>query len=333
MLRKTILRIIILFPVFSHAQNNYPVIKGSAPSFYIDHTVGAKENYYSIGRLYNSSPSMQIAPFNNQKMEDGLKVGQAIRIPLNEGNFTQEAGVAADEALVPVQHIAGEKESLWSISSRYNKVPVASIKKWNKLEKEQVSAGARLTVGFLKVKKDQSSLSSLAVSAQSMKSMAGTGAEAGKDVAKKEEAAVNKNVSPEPEKNVDREQSEKEKRKSDNSAGKSTDVNSGKHVAGGFFKSAFDKQESSRENRSGSAGVFKSTSGWDDGKYYCLYNDAAPGTIVKVINSSNKKFVYAKVLDAIPDMKQNEGLIIRISNAAAGELEVSGNSFDCSVSF
>lgn len=333
MLRKTILWIIILFPVFSHAQKNYPVIKGSAPSFYIDHTVGAKENYYSIGRLYNTSPSLQIAPFNNLKMEDGLKISQAIRIPLNEGNFTQEVSAAADEVLVPVQHIAGEKESLWSISSRYNKMPVASLKKWNKLEKEQVSAGARLTVGFLKVKKEQSSLSSLAVSAQSMKSMAGTGVEAGKDVAKKEEPAVIKTESPEPEKNMVKEQSEKEKRKSDNSAGKSTDGDSGKNAAGGFFRSAFDKQESSKENRSGSAGVFKSTSGWDDGKYYCLYNDAAPGTIVKVMNSSNRKFVYAKVLDAIPDMKQNEGLIIRISNAAAGELGVSGTSFDCSVIF
>jgi hypothetical protein len=168
---------------------------------------------------------------------------------------------------------------------------------------------------------------------QSGKPISAAVAEPEKNIVKKVDPAANKTEAPEPEKNVVKYQPEKEKRKSDNSVGKSGDANYGKIAEGGFFRSAFEKQENSKENRSGSAGVFKSTSGWDDGKYYCLYNDASPGTIVKVTNSSTRKFVYAKVLDAIPDMKQNEGLIIRISNAAAGELEVSGNSFDCTVSY
>ena len=48
----------------------------------------------------------------------------------------------------------------------------------------------------------------------------------------------------------------------------------------------------------------------------------APGTIVRVINPSNNKTVYAKVLGEMSGIRQNEGLNIRISNAAAAALEV-----------
>ena len=84
---------------------------------------------------------------------------------------------------------------------------------------------------------------------------------------------------------------------------------------------------------SGSAGVFKSTSGWQDGKYYCFNNDAAPGTVLKVTNNATGKSVYAKVLDAIPDIKQNSGLSVVLSNAAAEELGTGENKFDCVLSY
>ena len=86
-------------------------------------------------------------------------------------------------------------------------------------------------------------------------------------------------------------------------------------------------------NEAGSGAVFKSNSGWQDGKYYCLHNTAAPGTIIKVTANSTGKTIYAKVLDVIPDIKQNSGLIIRISNAAAQELGIGEAKFDCSLSY
>jgi len=39
------------------------------------------------------------------------------------------------------------------------------------------------------------------------------------------------------------------------------------------------------------------------------------------------------VLDLIPDLKQNSGIVIRISNAAASELGVAGTSFDCTLNY
>ena len=99
-----------------------------------------------------------------------------------------------------------------------------------------------------------------------------------------------------------------------------------KNFNGGFFKPSFDKQEKRDivKFETGAAAIFKSNSGWEDGKYYCLHNTAAPGTIIKVTNITNGKSIYAKVLDVIPDIKQNNGLLIRISNAAAQELGTGG---------
>ena len=74
------------------------------------------------------------------------------------------------------------------------------------------------------------------------------------------------------------------------------------------------------------ASVFKTSSGWQDGKYYLLIDNLIPGTIIKLINPANQKEVYAKVLGEMSRIKQNEGLDIRISNAAAAMLEVPENS-------
>ena len=74
------------------------------------------------------------------------------------------------------------------------------------------------------------------------------------------------------------------------------------------------------------ASVFKTSSGWQDGKYYLLIDNLIPGTIIKLINPANQKEVYAKVLGEMSRIKQNDGLDIRISNAAAAMLEVPENA-------
>ena len=53
-----------------------------------------------------------------------------------------------------------------------------------------------------------------------------------------------------------------------------------------------------------------------------MINGVEPGSIIKIVNPSNNKVVYAKVLSAISGIRQNQGLDLRISNAAASALEV-----------
>lgn len=69
-------------------------------------------------------------------------------------------------------------------------------------------------------------------------------------------------------------------------------------------------------------GVFKSSSGWQDGKYYVLMNGVVPGTVIKLSSNKTDKTIYAKVLGAVPQGKESEGLVLRISNAAASILGV-----------
>ena len=58
-----------------------------------------------------------------------------------------------------------------------------------------------------------------------------------------------------------------------------------------------------------------------------------PGTVVKVTNAVNGKFVYAKVLGEIPPIKENDGLLVRISNAATTELLFDEGSYQVEITW
>jgi len=118
------------------------MIEGTSPNLYLNHTVAPKENYYSIGRIYNISPK-EIAPLNNLQLEKGLSLGQTIKIPLTS-NFSQAGSAAADEVLVPLYHIVQEKEGLFRISTNYNKLPLEILKQWNNIKTESVSNGTKI---------------------------------------------------------------------------------------------------------------------------------------------------------------------------------------------
>jgi hypothetical protein len=93
----------------------------------------------------------------------------------------------------------------------------------------------------------------------------------------------------------------------------------------GFFKSHFEQQIKTSpitKEETVTSGIFKTTSGWQDAKYYLLIDKVSPGTIVKVVNPANYKTVFVKVLGEMSGIRQNEGLNIRISNAAASVLGI-----------
>jgi hypothetical protein len=101
---------------------------------------------------------------------------------------------------------------------------------------------------------------------------------------------------------------------------KSTNSSTANYFATGYSQQTKDGKEQRIENAA--YGIFKSSSGWQDGKYYLLINDVVPGTIVKVSAIATGKVVYAKVLGAVPPGKESEGLVLRLSNAAATALGV-----------
>ena len=351
---KKILCFFFLTPFVSTAQNKTVFAEGASPNLYISHKVAAKENFYSIGRIYNISPR-EIAPFNKLQLENGLSLGQTLKIPLTSSTLFQSGTADADHVFVPVYHIVKDKESLSRIAVNHNSLSLDDLKQWNKIKADAAKKGTKLIIGYLKVKKEDSYLakntslakieSKAAVTAVTeKKEQADDYSNRKKTTAEAGPPDINTETFPIV-KNPDNKKEEPAKPKQDNTAAVKNEkkettetkvpVGAAKDLKGGFFKKLFQAQtkNAAEVDADASAAVFKSTSGWVDGKYYCLFNSAAPGTIIKVTNPANDKFVYAKVLDAIPDIKQNNGLQIIISNAAADMLGVAENNFDCKLSY
>jgi LysM repeat protein len=309
------------------AQPRLLVIQGEPGKFYLEHTVDAKENWYSVGRLYNLSPR-EIAPFNGTDISKPLEVGQKLKVPLTATNFSQNGQKAEGETLIPIYHTIEPKEWLYHIATTYSKVSVATLEKWNNITGDQAKAGMQLIVSYLKVKTSQSPL------AETMKSqpVAIPPPTAKKDSSKTPLAANSSttNKTTVKEDAVPKKQSVPQSQPSDNrpaennsalantavltSAGASKNAARG---AGGFFESEF---LSTSKKLSGQAATFKSTSGWEDRKYYALMNNVPVGTILQITSPVTNKTVYAKVLGQLPDMKESTGLVIRLSNAAAAEM-------------
>ena len=307
--------------MFAAAQNLTLMVEGTTPSLYLTHTVAAKENFYSIGRLYNVSPK-EIAPLNKLKLEKGLNPGQVIKIPLNKSNFSQSGTKAGDEVLVPLYHTVKEKEGLYRIGVNHNKLPVVTLKKWNKIKSDEVSIGANLIVGYLKVKKKQSAFAAQTVVVTPPETKP---VQPEQPPVKIEEKPI---VPPE-------EKKEPVKDEKVVQPVVKPVTNFGTDFNGGIFKNLYESQANGNEviKEEGMAGVFKSTSGWKDGKYYCLHNVAAAGTVIKITNNTTGKSIYAKVLDAMPDIKHNNGLLILLSSAAADELGAGENNFNCILNY
>jgi LysM repeat protein len=369
-----VLLLISFFFIKSARSQSYELlIQGQTGKLYLEHTVVAKENWYSIGRLYNVSPK-EVAPFNNLTMAQSLNIGQQLQIPLTATNFSQNGVKTPAETLVPLYHIIQEKEWMYRISVNHNKVPIASLEKWNNINKDQVKAGMHLIVGYLKVK---TALSALAANggAPSVAGAAGstpagtpaantppvTGAKTSTTAAgtplvttsktsiagtpsgtnsktstagtpPAAPAAAPKVATPpvitatisnsQPAAKEDPPPAKEETKVVTHpnapatTASASTTATPALHFNGGYFKTDF---ADGGKSMNGQAGIFKSTSGWQDGKYYALMNNVAVGTIVK-INAPSGKSIYAKILGQLPDMKESAGLTVRISNAAASEL-------------
>jgi LysM repeat protein len=324
--------VVFVIGAASFAQQNMLVIEGSTPKLFILHKVTSKENFYSIGRMYNVPPK-DIAAYNNLQFENGLSVGESIKIPLTENNFSQSEPAGSGEVLVPLYHAVQPKEGLYRVSLKYNKVSIATLKKWNHIQSDAVSTGTPLIVGYLKVIKGESPLAGKGVKTD-MKVAAVTKAETKPE-------PVKPDVNPErlpPVKNPDiGKQEKKDAPETDEHKITVNSVNTKSNInfSGGYFKKLYNDQTENKTpvNEKGSAGIFKSTSGWQDGKYYCFNNEALPGTIIKITYNSTGKSVYAKVLDAMPDIKQNSDLTVILSNAAAEELGAAEGKFDCSLSY
>lgn len=333
--------------------------QGSAPDLYLVHTVKKGETWYSLGRAYGLSPR-EIAARNNMQMEQGLALGKQITIPLNSSNFVQSKDASAAEGLRPVYHHVGDKETLYRISIRYARVPLDNVRQWNKFTGDGVQKDAMLIVGYVKGTSNSivqvtpgsqpvvaantsappatpppATVTTPSPAATVPEQTVTTPAPAQEPVAtlpaaqetpapvKQETPAVVKQDTPAT-------VVEEQKQASGTSLGRTPAI-----PEGGFEYIFMQQTNNGRDvtTEKGPGTWFRSNAIVGSGKYYALHNTAPRGTILKVTNPLTGKAIYAKVLDAIPQLKANANLIIKLSDAAQDALGIREGRFYCELSY
>ena len=218
---------------------------------------------------------------------------------------------------------------------------LVDLRGWNNLTADNVSAGTKLIVGFLITNEMQDRVVTITPKTLVVEESVSN--------VKKQEASEKKQPVNEPKKDVVVEESvsnvkkAEEQKKQTEPAVKETPPEvkeepkkteppvvkpqeSMNEDGTGYFKNNFFQQVKTApltKDQTVTSSIFKTQSGWQDGKYYLLINGVEPGTIVKITNPSNSKTVYAKVLYSMEKIRENQGVDIRISDAAASSLAVS----------
>ena len=325
---KKLLTLILSLFICLFAISQDLVVKSGSKGLYLEHKVAPKEGLFPIGRLYNVHPR-HIANFNGIDFNKGLAIGQQINIPLTDTNFKQTVNKG-----VPVYYKATEKESLANISTKI-KAPVNSLKGWNSISTDNIADGTKLIVGFLitnemqgkvvtitpKTPVIEESVSNVKKQESSEKKQPTTDV---KNSVVVEESVSNVKKQEESKKQIEPEIKKEEPKKTVPVVVKQPETI--KDDGTGYFKNNFYQQVKTSplsKEQTLTSSIFKTTSGWQDGKYYLLINGVEPGTIVKLTNPGNSKTIYAKVLYSMDKIRENQGVDIRISDAAASSLAVS----------
>ncbi len=319
---KKALFLLFILPLAAFAQKDYKT-----------HTVGPKESLSSIGRLYNIN-GRELANYNKIDYDKGLSLGQVLKIPVKDVNTdvvippppakpVQETKIVAAKPGAAIYHTVEKKQTLYAVSKMYN-TTVDNIKKWNSLSADGVSEGAKIIVGY-----GAAAANNKTTNLPETKLPENTPEQ--KNIAVIKQEGVIEKTPPVVKQETKPEKKEEPVKKTVTPPANTNAAN----FNGGIFKTDYTEQAKTNHiiTESGSGGVFKSTSGWQDGKYYCLHNMATPGTIIKITNNANGKSVYAKVLDLMPDIKQNNNLIISVSNAAAEMLGIGEGKLDCTLNY
>jgi len=329
------------------------------------HVVKLRETLSSIAHTYHVSVG-DLMRYNGLNDKSKLQIGEKIKIPSKHEakvkNKDKEVVETVKEEKKPVEkeikktivkednlpppaktHVVEQGESLFHIS-QISKVPVAKLREWNNLPDYTIKIGQELFIS----KPTEDEVKALQPAKPATDNTV-TKPVVEKVVVKKVEKSVEdskpvqykidtETVAPVmPSKKVVVEETKVQSEEPKKSEPAPIVVEAPKPVKQAVPVSATDKGffakqfVSSNQEVTGTAGILKTSSGWLDKKYYVLMNNINPGTIVKITYNNNS--VYAKVLEALPDVKEDEGLILRISNAAVSVLNITDNKFQVTIDY
>lgn len=304
---------------------------------YLIHRIENAEGWYSIARRYGISyAELRMA---NKDSSDKLIPGRALLIPnqklkIDDPHFDKNYIQSGEE----VFYVVKEGETLFSIAKRFN-TDVDSLKIWNNLPKGAVKYGQKLKVGY-KEKTETGKTESVEV--KNTKPV---------EVATPVVTPVKKNVEKtevvnEKTKVLTKPDTSKPVNKVEVAPVKTVkvvtppDKDTTRIIKTASTLKAETKKSPAQLSAKGRKEVSETgVASWirdDDinpNKYYGLHRTAPIGTIVKVTNKMNGKYVFVKVVGVLPDTGDNTDLIIKISKASAEKLGVRDTRFQSELSF
>ncbi|MCX6206776.1 MAG: LysM peptidoglycan-binding domain-containing protein [Bacteroidetes bacterium] len=309
----------------------------------------------SVADQYNV-PLSVLAKSNNVNSTIDLRKGEEVRIPLTRDNFFQRNIIGKFQ---PVYHIFKAGETLATISIRYNKISIDTLRSWNNLPDEIVVDSKALVVGFVLNKKATYSTASYQAIAYDTIPNPNI-YDAAKFGPKEIKGELKPVPVPVPKPPVLLPVAKTNNPTDANNTAKTAANNSNNTFPNrkptlvvptlvqtegdfsyrprsndeGFFAHTYYVRIKDRAYQAitGDASTFKTISGWNDRKFYVLINEIIPGTIVR-ITSANNKSVCAKVLGPLPETKGAAGLVIRMNNAAAAALGVDDQRFIVTITY
>ena len=294
-----------LFCLTVTAQERFEIM-GHSPDIYIEHIVKDGETLQGIGKFFGLPPA-KVAAYNSLNPAAPLSKNTRVKIPISKDNLIQEK----KENVQPVYHIIGKGDNLYQLSLAYYKVNIALLKDWNSMKTDVVKDGQAVIVGFIGNKSAMKPV----VPVDNVNPDATTAAA----------AAPVKKESP-----LSQLTAEKKQTVADTKKEPLPNVAEEGYFATGYMQHNSDLL---KQYRSGDAAFFKTVSGWVDHKYYVLMNDVAVGTIVRINNSRNNKYICAKVLGPLQEIKPGTTLLLRMSNSAALALGVSDAKIPVTVTY
>lgn len=105
-----------------------------------EHVVQAKETLYSIAKLYNVGV-MELVQWNNLDLQQGLKIGQILKLSDSESVKGGTARVSSKE----VVHEVKSSDTLYSIARQYG-VTIKELMDWNEKKDFSLSVGEKLKI-------------------------------------------------------------------------------------------------------------------------------------------------------------------------------------------
>lgn len=262
----------------------------------------------------------------NKEIGDKLSLGCQILIPVNNFQTSNPVNkkqiddspkISSSKNAEANFHIVIQSQTLYSISMMYGK-SVDQIKEWNNLVSNSISIGQKLIVSNKGFQESNNSIHEVKDNPVNRNVISKT-----TSVPKMEELhpSVSKfqnNISEN--KKIESAKNAKEIDTKISSENKQPDINKLSNEKIVFAKGRYEVKEIGMATL-----IFEDDS--NSNKYYALHRTAPIGTIVRVLNTTNSKKIFVKIIGTLPDTKENEGSLIKISKASAEKLDVSEKSF------